>query len=43
MLLAEKSLEIFPKQKEYFFIAETFALNWYIFAALTNKKLLLPL
>ena len=27
MLLAEKSTEIFPKHKEYFFISESFALN----------------
>ena len=25
------------------FFSESFALNWYIFAALTNQKLLLPL
>ena len=42
MLLAEKSPEIFPKHKEYFFIPESFALNSYIFVVLTNKKLLLP-
>ena len=41
MLLAEKSPEIFPKHKEYFAISESFALNWYIFVVLTNKKLLL--
>ena len=40
MLLAEKSPEIFPKHKRYFFISETFALNCYIFVALTNKKLM---
>ena len=27
MLLAEKSPEIFPKHKRYFFISETFAQN----------------
>ena len=43
MLLAVKSLEIFPKHNNYGFISESFALNWYTFVALTNKKLLLPL
>ena len=43
MLLAETSLEISPKHKEYFFILESSALNWYIFVALTNEKLLLQL
>ena len=43
MLLAEKSFEVFPKRKEYIFISESFALNSYIFVALTSKKLLLPL
>ena len=43
MLLAVKSLEIFPKHNSYGFISESFALNWYTFVALTNKKLLLPL
>ena len=42
LLLAEKSPEIFPKHK-IIFISESFALNWYIFVALTKKKLLLPL
>ena len=39
MLLVEK----YPKHKrnKYFFISEPFALNWYIFVTLTNKKLLL--
>ena len=39
MLLVEK----YPKHKrnKYFFISESFALNWYIFVTLTNKKLLL--
>ena len=27
MLLPEKSTEIFPKNKEYFFISQSFALN----------------
>ena len=31
MLLAEKSSEISPKNKGYFFISESFALKWYIF------------
>ena len=43
MLLAVKSLEIFPKLNEYGFISEFFALNWYSFLALMNKKLLLTL
>ena len=43
MLLDEKSPEIFPKPKECFFISESFALNQYIFEALKNKKLLVPL
>ena len=30
-----------PKCSEYF-ISESFALNWWVFVALTNKKLLLP-
>ena len=38
MLLAEKSPEIIPKHKGYFLISECFALKWYIFVALTNKK-----
>ena len=37
MLLAEESPDIFPKHKGYFF-SESFALNWYIFIALTNKN-----
>ena len=43
MLIAVKSLEIFPKLNEYGFISEFFALNWYSFLALMNKKLLLTL
>ena len=45
MLLAEKSPEIFPKHKGYIyiFISESFALNWYIFVALTNKKNVAPI
>ena len=43
MLLAEKSPERFPKHKEYIFISKSFASYGYIFVALTNKKLLLPL
>ena len=41
MLLAEKSPELFPRHKRFSFISEFFALNWYIFVALTNKRLLL--
>ena len=47
MLLAEKFSEIFPKHinKKYFlfFISEYFVMKKYIFVALTNKKLMLPL
>ena len=43
MLLTEQSPEIFPKRNGCFFISEYFAWNWYIFAALANKKMLLPL
>ena len=43
MLLVVNSFEIFSKHKGNFFILESFALNSYISAALTNKKLLLPL
>ena len=43
MLLADQSPEIFPKHNKYLPISEFFALNWYIFVALTNKKLLLQL
>ena len=43
MLLDEKYAEIFPEHKEHFFISESFALNWYILVALTNKQLLVPL
>ena len=43
MLLAENSPKMFPKSKGYSLISESVAFNWYIFAALTNKKLLLPL
>ena len=43
MLLAEESPDIFPKHTGYFFILESFALNRYIFVALTNKELLLAL
>ena len=42
MLLTEKSPEILSKHRGCFFISECFALNWYVSAALTNKKLLLP-
>lgn len=40
-LLTVKSLEILPKDSQYGFIFEPFALNQYIFVALINKKLLL--
>ena len=44
MLLNEKPFEIFPKHNVYGFISESFVLNWwYIFPALINKKMLLPL
>ena len=43
MLLAEKSPQIFPKHNGSLFISESFALNWYIFIALTNKKLFIQL
>ena len=43
MLLAKKSSEILSKHKGYFYILESLVLNWYIFVALTNRKLLLPL
>ena len=43
MLVILKSFEILLKHSELSFISESFALNWYIFVALMNKKLLLPL
>ena len=43
MLLAVRPFEMIPKHKEYFFTSDSFALNWHIFVALANKKLLLPL
>ena len=43
MLTAVKSFEIFPRQNGYFFISESFALNSYIFVALTNKKTVAPI
>ena len=42
MLLAVKSFETFLKHEGYFF-SESFALNWYIFVALTNKKTVAPI
>ena len=42
MLIDVKSFEIFLKHEGYFFISESFALNCYIFVALTKTKLLLP-
>ena len=41
MLLTARYFEIFPKRDRYGFICESFALNLYIFVALTNKKLLI--
>ena len=43
MLFTEKPPEIFPKHKGYILISKSFALNWYLLVALTNKKMLLPL
>ena len=43
MLLAEKSSEIFPKHKVYYFILESLVLDWQMLVVLTNKKVLLPL
>ena len=43
MLLTEQLFQIFSKHTRYFFIAKSFALNFYIFVALANKKLLHPL
>ena len=50
MLLTMKSFELFPKHNGYGFISfefisvlVLFALNWYVFKELINKKLLLPL
>ena len=44
MLLIVKSFEILPEHGIYVFSSEFFfVLNWYIFEALTNKKILLPL
>ena len=40
MLLTVKSFEVFPKHNGYGFALNW---NWYIFVALTNKKLFLPL
>ena len=43
MLLVEKSPEVSLEHKGNFFISECFALDWYIFVALTNQKLYFPL
>ena len=43
ILLIVKSFEILPKHSAYYFISGSFDLSWYIFVALTNKKLLIPL
>ena len=43
ILLTVTFFKILPKHSVKFFISELFALNSYIFLALTNKKLLLPL
>ena len=40
MLLTALSFKRFHKHKGYCLITEFFALKWYIFVALTNKKLL---
>ena len=40
MILAKKITKAFPKHKD---ISESSVLNWYIFVALTNQKLLLLL
>ena len=42
MLSIVKSLEILCKHNDYGCIFESFALNQYIFAVLTNEELLLP-
>ena len=42
MILAAKSFGMFSKHNGYGFILESFALNWFVFVALTNKKLLPP-
>ena len=38
MLLTAESSEIFSKHNEHGFISESFAMNWYIFVVVTNKK-----
>ena len=38
MLSTAKSFEILPKQNEYGFVSESYALNWYIFTPLAYKK-----
>ena len=38
ILLIVKSSETLPKHSKKYFISVSFALNWYIFVALTNKK-----
>ena len=43
MLSTEKSCQISPKHKGYFFYFTIFCFELIYFAALTNKKLLLPL
>ena len=43
MLSFGKSSDILSWHNDYGFTSEVFALNWYIFTALTNKKLLTPL
>ena len=43
MLLIVKSFKILRKHNGWSFISGSFALNWYIFVALINKKLLLSL
>ena len=43
ILLIVNSFETLPKNSAWSFISECFALSWYTFVALTNKKLLLLL
>ena len=43
IILTVKSFEILSNHNGYGFISESFPLNLYIFVALINKKLLLPL
>ena len=38
MLSTEKSVEIFPKHNEYFFISEYLVINWYLFCSIYKYK-----